>query len=227
MKLAAEIFDFFLPRLCFACGEKLSINDKILCPACFASLTKVPQDRMVKEFKRKFENDKVISGFASLFMFESEGALQKVIHELKYSKKFALGKYLGELITENLKFQINEFNPNIILPVPIHRLRKAERGFNQSYYIAKGIGKKLQVPVRPNLLKRKRYTETQTALSMDERKINVAEAFVVTNKKLIAGKRFLMIDDVITTGSTITECGRKLLESGADKIFAVSVGLAQ
>ncbi|MFA3782989.1 ComF family protein [Melioribacteraceae bacterium 4301-Me] len=222
-----DIFDFFLPRFCLSCNKKLSAADKILCDECFSLLKFVPKNLLESEFQRKFQEEKVISDFASLFAFESDGVLQKVIHELKYNQKFSIGVYLGELIGEYLKEQINQNNIEIILPVPIHKLKKAERGYNQSYYISKGISKRLNIPVQQNLLKRIRYTDSQTNLGIEERKKNVINAFKSNKHNKIAGKSILLVDDVITTGATITECGRELLNAGAKKICAVSVGLAQ
>ncbi len=226
MQITKELYDFFLPRFCSSCNLKLTIEENILCTVCFSTLKHVPDSLLKSEFQKKFEAEKIITDFASLFLFESDGALQKVIHELKYSKKFSLGIYLGKLIAENLKHKLLSYKPNLILPVPIHKLRKAERGYNQSYYIAKGIGKRLNIEVKTNLLKRERYTKTQTALNFAERKSNVSNAFALKKNGIIAGKRILIVDDVITTGATVTECGKELLKAGAEKVFAVSVGLA-
>lgn len=115
----------------------------------------------------------------------------------------------------------------MIVPVPIHHLKKAERGYNQSDFIAKGLSKSLGIPYSTKLIKRTRYTESQTGLLINERAENVAEAFKVRNSKKIAGKNFLLVDDVITTGATTLECGRALVNAGANSVYACSVGIAE
>ena len=115
---------------------------------------------------------------------------------------------------------------DIIIPVPLHHLKKAERGYNQSEFIVKGLSDKLNIPYSTKALKRVRYTETQTAFNLGEREKNISNAFKVRNKKKILGKNILVVDDVITTGSTIKECGKALLESGAKSVYACSIAIA-
>jgi ComF family protein len=162
-----------------------------------------------------------------LFVFEKDKALQLFIHSIKYHKRFLNAKYLGKLIGENLKEQIQNWSVDYILPVPLHSLRNADRGFNQSKYIANGIGKELGINVNINLLKRTRYTETQTNLTLKEREENISNAFQVKHKRLIEGKTFLLVDDIITTGATIRECGKVLIEGGAARVYACSVAIAE
>lgn len=180
-----------------------------------------------KEFERKFSKDNIISGFQSLFVFEEEGAIQKCIHRMKYSGSFVTGKILGSITAKELSDKIEPWKADLIIPVPIHRTRRADRGYNQSYYIAKGISTTLKIPLRDNIIKRNRYTSTQTKLNLAERKLNVQDAFTFKKKYNPAGKRIILVDDVITTGATISECGRVLLEHGAEKVFALSVALAE
>jgi ComF family protein len=127
----------------------------------------------------------------------------------------------------NLETKIRSWNINYIIPVPLHTLRRAERGYNQSYYIAKGLKSVLKIEILENLLKRRRFTDSQTHLSITERSENVKDAFVLKKNKKISGKNILLLDDVITTGATISECGKLLISGGAVKVFAVSVALAE
>jgi len=162
-----------------------------------------------------------------LFVFEKDKALQLLIHSIKYNKRFLIAKFLGILIGENLRQEIMNWNIDIIVPIPLHSLRKVDRGFNQSKYIAIGMGKDLGINVGSNLLKRTRYTETQTNLTMKEREENISDAFQAKHKRLIEGKTFLLVDDVITTGATTKECGKVLLANGAAKVFACSAAIAE
>lgn len=219
--------DFLLPRFCYNCGDKLVPSQILFCENCLPIIPRASAARIQREFDRKFEADKIISGFQSLFVFEEEGAIQKVIHEMKYQNGFLLGKTLGRITALELGAKISLWNADMIIAVPIHSARKAERGFNQSLFIAKGISSVIKIPARFNLVKRARYTSTQTALNLAERKENVKDAFAVKHPIKLKGKRIILVDDVITTGATITECGRVLIKAGAEKIFALSAAVAE
>lgn len=224
--LSISLIDFFLPRFCAGCSTKLFPYDKFICAPCFSSIQPADNLRLEYEFQRKFYNDKIISGFASSFVFEKDKALQEIMHAIKYNKNFLAGKYLGRKSANLLNDKIKNWNIDIIIPIPLHAAKKFERGYNQSYYIAKGIAAELNLPVKENGLKRIRYTESQTTMTLLERKENIGNAFSVRNRNSIKGKNVLLIDDVITTGATITECGKILLSAGASKIYAASLAIA-
>lgn len=218
--------DFFLPRFCPACNKKLSETERCICDICFSTIKRTDNDRLKKEFDRKFSSSKIISGFTSLFVFEKDKALQSFIHSIKYNKRFLNAKFLGELIGSELGKDLINWKIDLIIPVPLHHLKKAERGYNQSEFIVKGISITLKIPYTTQTLKRVRYTETQTAFNLAEREKNISNAFKIKNNKKIISKNILVIDDVITTGSTIKECGKALLNSGANSVYACSIAIA-
>ena len=220
-------FDFFIPRFCPACNKKLLPDETAICTSCLSLIQKVDSGRLESEFERKFASSEIISGFTSLYVFEKDKTLQAYIHSIKYNKRFLNAKYLGKLIGENLGEQIRSWKIDYICAIPLHPLRKADRGFNQSFYIALGINKKLGIPVKKNLVKRARYTETQTNLTLKEREINISDAFKAKHKKIIQNKNFLIVDDVITTGATVRECGKALLNYGATRVYACSAAVAE
>lgn len=125
-----------------------------------------------------------------------------------------------------MNYKVREWKIDLIVPIPLHHLKRAERGYNQSDFIAKGMKKILHVPVKSRLIKRARFTETQTNLNLVERKENMQGAFALRRNKLLQNKNVLLIDDVITTGATTSECGRTLLEGGAANVYAASVAIA-
>jgi ComF family protein len=218
------IFDFFLPRFCPGCNKKLPLNEEAVCIDCLSSILIADEIRLEDEYDRNFSSKKIIKDFYSRFVFETDKTLQSVIHALKYQKKFKLGMYLGEILSEGIKTR--NWQIDLIVPVPIHPLKKVERGYNQSDYIAKGLSKSLKIPYSTKLIKRTRHTESQTKLKMKERAQNVADAFVVRDPQKIIGKNILLVDDIITTGATIQECGRALVKCGAKTVYACSVGIA-
>ncbi len=223
---ANNLLDFILPRFCCSCKTKLSANQDTMCGNCLSKIQRSTSSRLQREFERKFLNNKIISEFYSPFVFEKDKELQHAIHSLKYDKKFPVGIFLGKLLATEVKSSKTNWNFDLIIPIPLHQLKKAERGYNQAYYIAKGVGSILKVKVSDRAVKRIKYTESQTTMNLNEREENISGAFKLKQKKAVRGKNILLLDDVITTGATISECGKILLESGANKIFAASIAIA-
>jgi ComF family protein len=221
-----SFFDFFLPRFCPSCNKKLSADEVVVCPYCLSKIKLAEDERIKSEFNRKFSSDGIISEFISLYVFEKDKELQHIIHSLKYNNKFLTGKFLGSLISNQLKEKINGWKIDYITPVPLHHLKKADRGYNQSFYIAKGLSKGLTIPISEGFIKRKKYTKSQTTMSLKERQENIEGAFKAKRNLNLKDKNILLIDDVITTGSTIGECGKILLSAGANKVYAASVAIA-
>lgn len=223
---AAEILDFFLPRFCPSCKTKLLSSEEFVCSSCMKNIKMADKERLQAEFERKFYNKKIISGFISLYVFEKDKELQQIIHSLKYSGRFLIGSFLGRELGKKIRDQIQNWNIDLILPVPLHQLKKAQRGYNQSFYIAKGLSRKINLPVTSGIIKRKKFTQSQTTMNLIERQKNIKGVFRIKSRKRIVGKNILLVDDIITTGFTIAECGKVLLESGAAKIYAASVAIA-
>ena len=213
------IFDFFLPRFCPGCNKKLLANEKLVCSQCLNSILIADAVRLQYEYDRKFNSEKIIEDFYARYVFETDKTLQHIIHALKYQKKFRLGIFLGEILSEGIKSR--NWQIDLIIPVPIHHLKKVERGYNQSDYLAKGF------PYSTKSLKRIKHTESQTQLHINERAINVANAFKVRNSKKIKNKNILLVDDIITTGATTQECGKALVNGGAKSVYACSIGIAE
>lgn len=221
-----SVFDIFLPRLCASCERKLRPQDEVICPECLALIKRPDGNKIKAEFRRKFERENIISGFTSAFLFEEGKAFQRLIHSIKYRGRYRNALFLGRLAGEKVKDKILSWNCDMIIPVPLHALKKAERGYNQSYYIAKGLSQITGIALNNRVLKRVRFTGTQTALSITERQNNMKGAFRLRNGADIESKAVIVLDDVITSGSTVSECGRVLLRSGALKVYAVSAALA-
>lgn len=149
----------------------------------------------------------------ALFTFQKGSRFRKLLHGLKYKHKPEIGILLGrELGAEMLKSG-NYNDVDIIIPVPLHTKRLKERGYNQSEMIGKGISEILNIPVLTDILIRNEYTQTQTKMTREERWNNVSGKFVLTLPEKIEGKHVMLVDDVITTGSTLEACGEILLNA--------------
>lgn len=221
-----ELFDFILPRFCPGCRNKLTVSEDTVCNNCLSKIKIAEPEFITSEYHRKYAAKNLISDFTSLYIFEKDKELQHIIHALKYDKKFQIGIFLGRSLGKHFKSQFQSWNINLIIPIPLHHLKKAERGFNQSYYIAKGISKATNIPVKARIVKRVRFTQSQTTMTLKEREENVEGAFKVQKPEKLKGKNVLLIDDVMTTGATINECGRVLLNAGANRVYASTAALA-
>ena len=226
MNFLSEFFDFFLPRICPSCKNKLELSEKCVCSACLSKILPADSTRIGFEFQRKFKSKGIISGFTSLYVFEKDKELQRIIHAMKYENNFRVGETLGKLLGDKLQNEINFQDLDLIIPVPLHHLKKSERGYNQSFYITRGVNRKLNLVLDERSVKRIKYTETQTSMNIREREKNISGAFKVKRINNISGKNILIIDDVITSGNTVSEFGRTLKENGAAAIYAASLAIA-
>lgn len=222
-----KILDFILPRLCSSCNKNLSPSEDTLCNDCLCSIKLANPQFIESEYQKKFAAKRIISDFASLYIFEKEKELQHTIHALKYDKKFRIGIFLGRKLGEHFLNKIENWSIEFIIPIPLHRLKKAERGFNQSYYIAKGFSKAVNIPIKNSILTRSRFTKSQTTMNLKEREENVDGAFKVQSKEKVRAKNILLVDDVMTTGATVSECGKVLKAAGANAVYAATIALAE
>ena len=155
-----------------------------------------------------------------------EGVLREIILLMKFQKIKILGKILAKIAHENFRNDSDLFDCDFIVPVPISRKRMRERGFNQSEEIAKELAKLLKKRILKNILIKKFHTIPQSLLSLRERRKNILGSFEVRKKELVRGKRILLVDDIYTSGSTVSECCKTLYKSGVKevKVFTIARG---
>ena len=228
--LIHPIIDFIYPPVCCIC-EKLTVREELpVCSHCWKTFTTVsPSHPTWIEIKSKFTSGGNVSDILSCYLFEPDGKLQEVIHCLKYKEMKSLGIRLGNdigcALTANPEFSRADY----LIPVPLHSCKKRERGYNQSELICAGIRQKFPMPVLFSVIQRIRNTQSQTELTLEERILNVENAFEMRKKirYFVKGKIFIIVDDVITTGSTINACAEELISHGAQKVLAVSAALAR
>jgi ComF family protein len=230
-KFLRQVFDSFnfalAPPVCILCNEIIDLtkwNSEHLCQKCFSELpTPLSSNEILKRIDKHFgrENNPFLYAYA-LFDSSDNHSLLKIIHLLKYTKFQKVGVFLGVELGNLIAQTSNNLNFSFdgIIPIPIHKVRKRERGFNQSEIIGNAIGKVLNLPTYPNLITRNKYTISQTNLTLEQRIKNVQDVFQLdSDNKFLEGKSFLLVDDVITTGSTLYNCGNLLKQNGAKNVF--------
>ena len=126
-------------------------------------------------------------------------------------------------MAEHLVVFAKEAAPELLLPVPLHLKRLRQRGFNQAVLLGEVLAKEWQVPMARRLLKRTRWTEPQVNLTSKQRENNVRGAFELAHAEAVKGKRVMLVDDVVTTGSTVQECAKVLKKGGAASVHVVTV----
>ncbi|MCK4358881.1 MAG: ComF family protein [Candidatus Cloacimonetes bacterium] len=231
MKRLSQLLDLFFPNVCIVCKEKLT-NNHCICQKCLNELVLLDikkcffcgenpaQNGLCENCKKELHFD----GLVSAYKFDN--IIQLLIHNLKYNEYMKIGKHLGELLANRLSKYEFISDIDFIIPVPLHKVKERERGFNQSYLISKEISNILKIPLGKNIIKRSKYTKTQTKLTKEEREKNVGDAFEIKYPELVKEKIFLIVDDVITTGSTMKSIALLLKGIGARKFYAASISRA-
>ncbi len=225
----SSLYEFLFTPVCSHCGARLSFGEGYLCRQCGDSLCVLEQcDPLFRDAVRRLTADGMFDGLISLFRFEKGSPVQSLIHELKYRGRIGVGVSLGRRLGGVIASVpgIGEFSA--CLPVPLHRVRRRERGYNQSAVLCRGIGEVSGMPVCESLVKRVQFTPSQTSLGSDERAANVEGAFRCSRRagRRVSGGSFLVVDDVLTTGSTMRSCASVLRRAGARRLIACTVALA-
>jgi competence protein ComFC len=236
--LKNSLLDFVFPPYCLLCNSFISSDEtqddtypqNLICRNCWESLNILPHPfcPMCRSFlDQTLSRCPKCPQSSSLSLNRSLGVFdpyyQTLIHHFKYNRKFSIGKKLGSRLGQLLKQEEFSKGFDYIIPVPLHLSRKRERGYNQSRILAEEISKTVSVPLMEKVLIRKKKTKDQTHLSLEERERNVRGAFVVRANSALQGKKVILVDDVMTTGSTLKECARVLKDAGADEVTGVTL----
>jgi ComF family protein len=221
-----KLFDLISPRLCAVCDKRLSANESVVCAACHLHLpiTNHAASPSDNELARLFWGHFDIEKAAAYFYYTPNSPEARLIHGLKYHDRPETGEQMGIIAAR--VFDRKGFFSNIdgIIPMPITRQRRRQRGYNQSEEIARGISRVTGLPIYNKVVERLVFHESQTHLRHYERRDNVEHAFRLADGRCVANKHLLIVDDIITTGSTVTACACELLHVPGVRVSVFALG---
>ena len=216
------------PSVCACCSRPLVQQESHICTGCLYHLPYTdfhldPDNRAARELWGRLPTE----GVTSLLHFSKSTRVQQLMHQLKYKNNPGVGQMLGTQYGRILK-QVPPFSGGVlIIPVPLHRRKQRNRGYNQSAYIAVGLATELGVPVCSDNLVRLSHTKSQTGKNRFSRAEDMEGRFAVLRPKELENKHVLLVDDVLTTGATLEACGTALLKVRGVKISIVTLAYAR
>lgn len=235
MIMLDKVIDFIFPRgyKCILCGEELDHSTLYsICDSCLNSLPynnghnclrcDRPLNNMGNYCTHCKNNKLYFKRNRSLFLYKKP--INTIVRKLKYDNK----RYLSETFSNMIAGEVSRMGQNfdIVIPVPLYFKRLKKRGYNQSELLCESLKTKLNMNVNSTLLLKVRNTLPQANLTRSERVENLNDAFMVRDKKAVKGKTILLVDDVFTTGTTINECAKTLVEAGAKEVYSITLAHA-
>jgi len=228
--LIAHLLDYFFPPRCLLCTERIERQAGVLiCSSCLSAITCIESSscpRCGKPFLTEngddhwcgacLESESLLTIVRALGRYEDR--MRSLIHLIKYKQTFAAISVIGYLLDRHTRWDAELAAHDIIVPVPLHKRRLRQRGFNQAVHWGALVSKKYRIPLARQLLERTKWTTPQVTLRGDRRKTNVRNAFRVLESSNVRHASVLLVDDVYTTGATVQECARMLQKAGAFRV---------
>ncbi|MFI3330964.1 MAG: phosphoribosyltransferase family protein [Rikenellaceae bacterium] len=223
MNLFFDFKSLFFPNTCYVCGKSLGAPKLWMCNTCMMDIPLTGfWDLDQNPMEQKFWGLLPLKGACALMHFSKGSRYVNLIYSLKYYKHWrvaqSMGRYLGYILKDADKYKDVDY----IIPVPLHYRRRLKRGYNQAEYIAKGLAEIMGAKVDAKTLKRVVHNPTQTKKDKYQRWKNVENIFAVGDTTHLKGKHILLVDDVLTTGSTIVSCADSLLKQQSDITLSVA-----
>ncbi len=226
--LLSHVLDLFYPNACAGCSAVLLSGENVLCTVCRHNLP------LTLHFVQK-ENDAFLKFYgrvpvefvAALMYFHKQGIVQQLIHHLKYRGHQEIGQFVGDWYSAELLRSIIAPTFDCVIPVPLHKKRLHERGYNQVENFAKSIATNLNIEYDDTLLVRNVYLKTQATKGRLSRAAVTENIFGISSLDNNTGKHFLVVDDVLTTGATLEACCRELLRIPNTKVSVACMAMSE
>lgn len=235
-KIVRHFYDFFFPRLCVYCEEKLSVDEHVFCSGCFQSLEEI-EPPVCEKCGAKIRGKRNKSHCtdcpphpiffdyaASAYNYSNQ--IRAILRAIKYEGREECADLAGKLMSAFFLQKSGQFHFDYIIPAPLHLFREFKRGYNQAELLARQVSRYSQINLLSRCLVRVRSTIKQSMLTPENRLSNLKGAFFVEKPEIISGKNILFIDDIMTTGSTANECSRMLKIAGANFVFVLTLARA-
>ncbi len=230
------VLNFLFPQTCVICGK---LNRNYICEKCEKRFYKYKKFGIIDNRKRiidklniqnvnlkqkyYFVQGEKIYWEKLLYCFEYKSIIRKYILKYKFGSKPYLSNFFSNQILNNKKlYEILKLY-DIIISVPMEKIKKQKRGYNQTELIAKLVAENQEILYEENLLKKIKNTKTQSTLKKEERKDNIRDAYIINEKRKVLDKKIILFDDIYTTGATVNEISKKLKEAGAKEILVIVI----
>lgn len=220
VQILNRIINLIFPPKCIFCESIVNLSSFIsICEDCYKKIPFSHQEytELSNEYPYTSFHIKLVC------LCEYEGIIKQSLIRYKFMNKQSYNRTFGIMLAEKIKKMTSCRNFDIIVSVPLHKTKERLRGYNQAYLIAREVSRKMKVSENSQLLSRIRNTKSQSKLDKNDRVLNVKDAFKVKNEKWIKDKTILLIDDIATTGATMGECCKSLLEAGAKEVVCAVI----
>ena len=222
-----NLLDFVFPRSCVCCGSRLALLEETLCTRCLEGLPRVRffswEDN---DIARIFWGLVDVQRAASFFHYTRHSPYSRILFDLKYHNRPEIGRNMGRMMAQELKRKGFFNDIGLIIPIPLSRQKERERGYNQSLWIARGISDITGIPIDTASVARIVSNPSQTRLDGQQRRENVRNIFAVTHPENLKNRHILLVDDVITTGSTMLSCAETIARACPVRLSVISLAWA-
>lgn len=226
-RLIDDFVAIFFPRECGCCGCVLKYQEKYVCIDCNYHLPYTNfHEYSDNDTARQLWGKVPIEEACSFLLLQKESRVEYLIYQIKYNRQPFLAEYFGYLYGLKLLQQGRYQNLDLIIPVPLHSSKLRKRGYNQSAYFGRGLSRAMNIPLREDILVRKKATVSQTGKGRVERYENVDDIFDCNEVILAADVHILLVDDVLTTGATIVSAALTLLNAVDCKVSIATLARA-
>ena len=224
-KLLRKILDAVFPPLCQVCRDRLVEGERLLCAGCIADLCvskykDIHNNSLAKSYWGVFPVESALT----VYNFSIGNKLAEIIHQMKYFHNEELCRFMGEIIAYDARVEELLCEADALIPIPITAEREKHRGYNQSLLICEGICRTRKMEIVTDILRRRLFYSTQTAMNRQQRSKNIQGAFEMANGEKLSGKHVVLVDDIITTGATTRECLYVLRSVKGIKISVLALG---